>query len=153
MPVNVALAILAPISAHTESVRQRIISVLTWIAVTILATGIGFVAISTVGEVLRGSGPLGEAFSVAQHRHEVSPEPAPARQSTYRHPLATLTTRCVGRTATVLNWQPAPGATVVSTDLGPDEDIHLDLETNGAVVRLEVYCNRGEPRLVIEPRS
>ena len=27
------------------------------------------------------------------------------------------------------------------------------LDTNGAVVRLEVYCNRGEPRLVIEPRS
>ncbi len=45
------------------------------------------------------------------------------------------------------------GATVVSTDLGPDEDIHLDLDNAGAVVRLEVYCNRGEPRLVIESRS
>jgi hypothetical protein len=152
MPVNAALAILAPIAAHTGPVRQRIISVATWIAVTILATGIGFVAISTVGDVLRGSGPLGEDFSIAQH-HDVSPEPAPPRQSTYRHQSATLTVRCIGRTATVLDWQPAPGATIVSTDLGPDEDIHLDLDTNGAVVRLEVYCNRGEPRLVIEPRS
>ncbi|MGH3835472.1 MAG: hypothetical protein ACRDSF_07180 [Pseudonocardiaceae bacterium] len=140
-------------SAHTGPVRQRIISVLTWIAVTILATGIGFVAISTVGDVLRGSGPLGEDFSIARQPQDVSPEPEPPRQSTYRHPLATLTTQCVGRTATVLNWQPAPGASVVSTDLGPDEDIHLDLDTNGTVVRIEVYCNRGEPRLVIESRS
>ncbi len=133
--------------------RQRIISVVSWIAVTILATGVGFVAISIVGDVLRGSGPLGEDFSVAQHRYEVSPEPAPPQQSTYHHQLATLTVQCIGRTATVLDWQPAPDATVVSTDLGPDEDIHLDLDTNGTVIRLEVYCNRGEPRLVIEPRS
>ncbi|MGH3984578.1 MAG: hypothetical protein ACRDST_18315 [Pseudonocardiaceae bacterium] len=133
--------------------RQRIISVVTWIAVTILATGVGFVAISTVGDVLRGSGPLGEDFSIAQHRPDVSPEPVPPRQSTYRHQLATLTVRCIGRTARVLDWQPTPGVTVVSTDLGPDEDIHLDLDTDGTVIRLEVYCNRGEPRLVIESRS
>ncbi|MDQ4020517.1 MAG: hypothetical protein M3257_02545 [Actinomycetota bacterium] len=137
--------------------RQRIISVVTWIALTILATGVGFVAISTVGDVLRGSGPLGTPlgtdFSIAQHRHDVSPEAAPPLQSTYRHQLATLTVRCLGHTARVLDWQPTPGATVVSTDLGPDEDIHFDLDTNGVVVRLEVYCNRGEPRLVIEPRS
>lgn len=153
MPVNAALAIRAPITAHTGSVRQRIISVVSWIAVTVLATSIGYLAISTVGEVLRGSGPLGEDFSIAQQSPDVSPEPAPPRQSTYRHALATLTVRCIGRTARVLDWHPAPGATVVSTDLGPDEDTHLDLDANGGVVRLEVYCNRGEPRLVIESRS
>ena len=32
-----------------------------------LATGIGFIAISTVGDVLRGSGPLGKDFNIAQH--------------------------------------------------------------------------------------
>lgn len=144
---------LAPTSAHTGPVRQRFLSVLTWIAVTILATGIGFLATSTVGDVLRGSGPLGKDFSIAEQRHDVSSEPAPPRQSTYSHPSATLTAQCVGRTATVLNSQPAPGATVVSSDLGPDEDVHLDLDTNGRLVRLEIYCNRGEPRLVVESRS
>ena len=86
-------------------------------------------------------GPARRGFQHRAARSEVSPEPAPPRQSTYRHQLATLTVRCVGRTARVLDWQSVPGATVVSTDLGPDEDIHLDLDldTTGAVVRLEVY--------------
>jgi hypothetical protein len=134
-------------------VRQRIISTISWIAVTILATGVGFVAISTVGDVLRGSGPLGEDFSIAQHHHNLSAQPTPPRQNTYRHQLATLTTQCIGPTATMLDWQPTPGVTAINTDPGPDEDIHLDLNTNGTIIRLEIYCNHGEPRLVIEPRS
>lgn len=126
---------------------------LAWVAVTTLATGIGFLAISTVGNVLRGSGPLGEDFSIAVHSHPVSPEPTPPRQRTHHHPLATFTAQCVGRTATMLSSWPAPGTTVVGSDVGPDEDVHLDLDSNGTVVRLEVYCNRSEPRLAVELRS
>ncbi|MDQ4021552.1 MAG: hypothetical protein M3257_07990 [Actinomycetota bacterium] len=114
-----------------------------------LATGIGFIAISTVGDVLRGLGHARRGFQHRAARPEVSPEPAPPRQSTYRHQLATLTVRCVGRTARMLDWQPVP----VRPSSAPIEDIHLDLDTTGAVVRLEVYGNRGEPRLVIESRS
>ena len=42
-------------------------AVLERVRVTMLATGIGFIAISTVGDVLRGSGPLGKNFNIAQH--------------------------------------------------------------------------------------
>ncbi|MGH3932598.1 MAG: hypothetical protein ACRDTF_21790 [Pseudonocardiaceae bacterium] len=142
--------------------RQRVLSLLAWVAVTALATGIGFLAISTVGNVLRGSGPLGEDFSIATHSHDVPQEPVLSRQSTHHHPLATLTVQCVGRTATLLDSRPAPGAIVVGSDVGPDEDVHLDLDTKDldtkdldtkdTAVRLEVYCNRGESRLAVERR-
>lgn len=143
----------APTPAHTGQVPQRVLSALTWAAVTLLATGIGLLAISTVGEVLRGSGPLGEDFSIAQQRGDVPDAPVTLRQHTHTHPLATLTTQCAGRTATLLAAQPVPGATVVDIDLGPDEDVHVDIDTDGTTTRLEIYCNHGEPRLIIEPRS
>lgn len=133
--------------------RQRVVSIVTWVAVTTLATIIGFLAIGTVGDVLRGSGPLGEGFGIAARPHEVSAEPTSSRQSTHHHPLATFTTECEGRTAEMLDSQPTPGAVVIDADMGPDEDVHLDLDLNGTVVRLEVYCNRGEPRLAVESRS
>ncbi len=124
---------------------------------TTLATGIGFLAISTVGNVLRGSGPLGEDFSIAAHPHDVPHEPALSRQSTHHHRLATLTVRCVGRTATLLDTQLAADAVLVGSDVGPDEDVHLDLDTTNlnaqnTVIRLEAYCNRGESQLSVEHR-
>jgi hypothetical protein len=128
-------------------VLPRALSVIAWTAVTCLATAIGFLAISTVGEVLRGSGPIGEDFSIAEHS---APLPARPVTATLHHPLATLTAHCAGRAATLLGVEPAAGATVLDTDKGPDEDVHIDVTDRVHTLRLEVYCNRGQPRLVIE---
>lgn len=131
---------------------QRLPSILAWLAVTLVATVIGLVAVGTVGQVLRGSGPLGEEFNAEQ----TAPAPAMSapRESTHEHPLATLVGRCDGRTATLVSTWPAPDAVVVDTDAGPDEDVHIDVQAaDGTTLRLEIYCNRGEPRLVVEPRT
>lgn len=120
---------------------------LTWLLATAVATGVGFLAISTVGDVLRGAGPLGASFASPP----ATPEPSESRA--VRAALATehvqLVAECRGRVATLLEVEPLGRWQLRATEEGPDEDVEAVLARDGHQVRVEVYCNRGEPRLVL----
>lgn len=132
--------------------RPRVVYVLTWAVATAAATGIGFVATTTVGDVLRGTGPLGPDFRAAPpFASEVAEASVFPLVATFTFEQGTLTARCTGSTAQLVDVRPAPGWTLTDSEPGPDEDIDVDLAGAGSgyVVHIEVYCNEGEPRPVV----
>jgi hypothetical protein len=130
--------------------RDRLPYLSAWLLVTVLATAVGLVAVNTVGIVLRGTGPIGEQFSAVVVQDDASAASATPREETLAHPAAVLRARCEGRTIRLLEMRPAPGVVAGGSDVGPDEDVHVDLVVGGREMRLEVYCNDGAPRLAVE---
>lgn len=130
--------------------RDRLPYLGAWLLVTLLATAVGLVAVNTVGIVLRGSGPIGEQFSAVVGPDDAAAGSAAPREDTLAHAAGALRVRCDGRTIRLLEVRPAPGAEAGTADVGPDEDVHVDLVVGGREVRLEAYCNEGAPRLVVE---
>ncbi len=133
--------------AHTQRVRQGIVMALTWLLATAVATSVGFLAIATVGDVLRGAGPLGESFASPTAEPPVGPDTPVER--TLRTEHVELVARCEGRVAMLLDVRPVAPWELVASELGPDEDVEAVLGSDRGRVRVEVYCNDGEPREVV----
>lgn len=87
--------------------RQRALLALIWLLATATATGVGLAAIHIVGDVIRGTGPVGLAYESSRPLPELSP--AQAERSTLRLQAATLVVECTGRTAELISIRPAAG--------------------------------------------
>ena len=138
---------------NTGPVSQRLLAFLTWAAATALATAIGFVTVSTAGDVLRGTGPLGGDLSIADDPEAHVEPTTPPMARTFSHELATVRARCHGRSASLTRVDVARGTRLRDKDLGPDEDAHVEVRRRGQVTRLEVYCNHGQPRFFVDRPS
>jgi hypothetical protein len=132
---------------------QRLLAFLTWAAATALATAIGFVTVTTAGDVLRGTGPLGGDLSFADDPEAAAEPTTPPTARTFTHPLAEVRARCHGRSASLSRIDLARGSQLRDKDLGPDEDVHIVVLRRGVVSRLEVYCNHGQPRFFVDRPS
>lgn len=128
---------------------QRFVFGLTWFVAMIAATGIGLTAVSTVGDVIRGSGPLGQDFEDHPPALPTPPEQADTirRTSTFRSVTATAT--CAGSTARLVAAEPQPGWRITEIERGPDEDVDVTLLNRGKATRIEFYCNHGDPQPVV----
>lgn len=127
--------------------RQRALLALIWLLATATATGVGLAAIHIVGDVIRGTGPVGLAYESSRPLPELSP--AQAERSTLRLQAATLVVECTGRTAELISIRPAAGWRIGETERGPDEDVDVVLRRGRSTSWVEVYCNEGSPRAVL----
>ena len=132
--------------------RQRLAFVVTWLAATALATAVGFAATTTVGDVIRDAGPLGVEFH-ASHPAVDAPVGLPHHR-TFETPAAVVSAECTGRAARLLDVRPLDGWRITDSELGPDEDVDVDLTGAGpTTLHFEIYCGAdGWPRPVIEWR-
>lgn len=132
--------------------RHRYALFLTWLAATVVATSIGVFATYEVGGVIRGAGPLGRTVEVttAPQAEDQEPESTSPARRTFTYPPATLTVECVGRLVTILDLTVETGWEVTEREDGPDEDVDVSLEKGDGELDVEVYCNEGIPRPVIE---
>lgn len=132
--------------------RPRAMYIATWLAATAIATAIGFVATTTVGDVIRGAGPIGAEY----HPDPPQPDQAGAQPRVAEFTLNDVVVRaqCIGRSATLLDVVPGPGLSVLGTEQGPDEDVDVELLTpEGTELEIEIYCSaEGEPRPVVKDR-
>ena len=128
------------------AMRHRALLVLLWLLTTAAATGVGLLAIHLVGDVLRGSGPVGPAYDSPGSPPQRSP--ALVIRSTLSVRAATLVVECTGRSAVLVRVTPSDGWRVGETERGPDEDVDVLLRRGGASTWVEVYCNDGAPRAV-----
>lgn len=131
--------------------RQRVVLAATWLFATVVATAVGFTATTTVGDVLRGTGPLGPAY-VAENTDSAPPTStaqAPTVRRTFVYPAVELVVECTDRAARMIRTSPAQGWTFLDQDDGPDEDVHVTVTQGDARTIVEVYCNEGEPRPVV----
>lgn len=127
--------------------RPRLVPSLVWLVATVLATAVAFTATHTVGDVVRGTGPIG-----AEYRPAAQPEPGPASTTGTRvldYPAGRLTVRCAGRAATLVAKRPRPGWRVADFERGPDEDVDVTFARRHTEIRIEVYCNEGAPSPVV----
>lgn len=128
--------------------RQRVMYIVTWVAATAIATAIGFVATTTVGDVIRGSGPIGAEFRAGSPGTAAAGPPRTAQLTVEG---VRLRATCTGRTAQLLEYAPAPGLAVTDVEPGPDEDVDVVLvDRAGRELEIEIYCSaEGEPRPVV----
>lgn len=123
---------------------------LVWVVATVLATTVGFTATHTVGDVIRGAGPVGPEYRPASDLTPAqSAGPSDPRSKTFRYPAGQLTVQCERRVATLVDREPAPGWSVTDFESGPDEDIDVTFSRDRAASRIEVYCNEGEPTPIV----
>jgi hypothetical protein len=126
--------------------RQRVLLALTWVIATAAATGVGLAATQTVGDVIRGTGPVGPTYEPpAVHRPTTTDSPV---RAIVEHVAVRLEVQCTGRTAVLLTVAPAPGWRLQERENGPDEDVDVLLTRDDVAASIEIYCNQGRPRAV-----
>lgn len=130
--------------------RPRLIAALVWLFATALATAVGFTATHIVGDVIRGSVPIGAEYRPASDRGPGQASGAlSSRSRTFDYPGGQLTATCNGRAATLIDKTAAVGWKLVDFEAGPDEDIDVTFTRGPTSFRIEVYCNEGEPTAVV----
>lgn len=131
--------------------RAPVVYGMTWLAAVVLATIVGFTAINTVGNVLQGTGPLGADIGAPVAADDAAEEQvAPTVRRTLGYAAVDLVVECTGRVADLVSADPRPEWTMVEIEGGPDEDVDVELTSGDAVTSIEVYCNEGEPRPVVD---
>lgn len=130
--------------------RQRAVLVVTWLVATAVATTVGIVATQMVGDVIRGSGPLGRAYDTDAAAVTPTPESRPPIRKKLTFAAVELVVECRGRVAQLVRTEPAEGWSLDLEESGPDEDVDVVLSRGGASSIVEVYCNNGVPRAVLD---
>lgn len=130
--------------------RPQLVLVMTWLVAVAVATGIGFFAIGVVGNVVRDRGPIGLAPGELRPPTLDTTAPGPAVRETFTYEQGALTAECTGSSAVLLEYTAAAGWTVVDPETGPDEDVDVTFVRGPDRVEVEVYCNEGRPRAVLE---
>ena len=133
--------------------------VVTWLAAVVLATGLGLLAVSVVGDAVRGRGPLGDAVTVPGDAATAAATPTPVddgRESVradLTDDYGTFTVSCQGPWATGEGATPGTGWRVVRFEPGPDDDVEAVFADEDELVEVEVFCNRGRPTVAEVDRS
>lgn len=131
--------------------RSRGVLAAAWLVATLLATLIAFTATHVVGDVVRGNDPVGEAFDLAAPPSTRPPRSAPQPATkAFSTAAGQMTVTCTGRIASLDDVTPAPGWSLTEREDGPDEDVDVTLTRATSSIVIEVYCNQGQPRAVID---
>jgi hypothetical protein len=139
-----------PTGRHYVEMRPQLVLVMTWVLAVIVASAIGFFAVGLVGDVLRDRGPLGVAPGQLPGPHTVPQPDHPPMRDRFTYPAGALTVQCTGASAVLLDSAAAPGWEVTEAEPGPDEDVDVTFRRGDEVLSIEVYCNEGQPRAVLE---
>jgi len=129
--------------------RRAVGYAVAWVLAAVVAVTAGVLAVSSVGASVRDRGPLGNEV-VRQEVATSSATPAPGATRTTRvfeDDFGTLEVECRGLVAHGLGVQTAPGWRTRSFESGPDEEVEAVFVGRGGVIEIEVYCNRGWPRI------
>ncbi len=121
-----------------------------WVVAAGLAVAVGVLAVRSAGADLRGRGPIGnpDLVSAAEIEGRATPDPnLPVLEDTFSGDYGRFVVGCQGVFASTIDAVPAPGWRVVSIEPGPDDDVDAIFSSGRRSVELEVYCNRGRPRL------
>lgn len=130
--------------------RPPLVLVMIWLLAVVVASAVGFFAVGLVGDVLRDRGPIGVSpGELGAPPANALPAPAPMLE-TFSYEAGTLTVRCTGASAVLLDSAAAPGWDLTDLETGPDEDVDLIFRRDGQRFDVEVYCNEGRPRAVLE---
>jgi hypothetical protein len=126
---------------------------LTWLLAVVLASAVGFFAIGLVGAVLRDRGPLGVVPEQVSGNWPVEPGNVVIADR-FGYGAGELTVECLGAAATLVDVRPATGWLVIDAEAGPDEDVDVSFrrgpEAGAEQFDVEVYCNEGRPRAVLD---
>ncbi|CAB4730156.1 MAG: hypothetical protein F2667_13230 [Actinobacteria bacterium] len=122
-----------------------------WIVAATLAVSVGVIAVSSVGDSLRGRGPIGqnELIRTAElNEGAASIDPGSPRASrTFSGEYGEFVVECRGALALGVEARPARGWRTVSYEPGPDDDVDAVFSRGGLSVELEVFCNQGAPTI------
>lgn len=130
--------------------RPQLVLVMTWLLAVVVASAIGFFAIGVVGDVLRDRGPIGVAPGELHGQPAAASPERPPVQETFTYAAGTLTVECRGASAVLVAYTPSAGWEITDPEWGPDEDVDLTFRRGGEVFYIDVYCNEGRPRAVLE---
>lgn len=137
---------------------RRLVQVLTWLVAVVVATSLGLLAVSVVGDAVRGRGPLGEEVTTGDGTL-VPPTPVAVPTSdlvrrTLTEDYGSFEVACEGPYARGLGAEPGAGGwRVVRFEPGPDDDVEAVFASAEELVEIEVFCNRGRPTLAEADRS
>lgn len=130
--------------------------VLAWVLATVLAVGIGVIAVATVGASIRDRGPIGEDVISEVDAQPAVPEPTAAgMRQEISGEYGVFVVECRGTWAYGVEARPATaqGWRVVSYEKGPDDDVDAVFSDGRNSVDLEVFCNRGRPTVAEMERN
>lgn len=131
--------------------------VLAWVLATILAVGIGVVAVVTVVAGIRDRGPIGEDVGAGTDVQPTGPATtaAAAVRQEITGEFGAFVVECRDTWAYGVEARPATaqGWRVVSYEKGPDDDVDAVFSDGRNSVDLEVFCNRGEPTVAEMERN
>jgi hypothetical protein len=134
-------------------VRRRAGFALGWLAAVSLAVGVGLVVVTTLGDSLRGRGPIGEATGSADVVAAEAPTgselatAAPGQRRAFDGRFGKLVVACRGPYAAIVGVTAATGWRVLSYESEPDDDVDAVFARRGHSVEVEVFCNQGRPTL------
>lgn len=126
--------------------KGAVMYVLSWAVAVVLATAVGLAAVSTVGDALRGRGPLGGEVRPSERRPLLDTDAVVVSRD-ISGDFGTFVVSCQGvyaigqqaRADTTDGWR------VVRFETGPDNDLDAVFSSRHTQVDLEVFCNDGEP--------
>ncbi len=135
---------------------KRIGFVLAWVLATVLAVGVGVVAVATVGASIRDRGPIGEDVVSETDAQPAAPATtAAAVRKEITGEFGAFVVECRDTWAYGVKARPASaeGWRVVSYEKGPDDDVDAVFSDGRNSVDLEVFCNRGQPTVAEMERN
>lgn len=133
--------------------RRPTLYALAWALAVVVAVGVGLAAVATVGDAIRGRGPLGgEVVRSGAGVEESPPQDRPdpnssvvTRELTYE--WGTFTVACQGAYAFGRDAvaDTSRGWGLVRFEPGPDDDVDAVFSSTTRRVEVEVFCSRGRP--------
>jgi hypothetical protein len=137
---------------------RRVVQVVSWLASLVVATALGLTAVTVVGDLASGRGPLGQAVTSPRSTTDAGGSAAPGARAVRRvftRDFGTFTASCTGPVARAVSATARPGTPwrVVRFEPGPDDDIAVVFRGPDELVEVEVFCNRGRPTVSELDRS
>ncbi|GAA1996738.1 hypothetical protein [Nocardioides kribbensis] len=121
---------------------------LAWGLAAALAVTIGVLAVTSLGDSIRGRGPLGsnELIRNAEQDDDAPYDPqGESIRTVVRDEFGGFVVECQGFTAIGVEPRPARGWTTVSYETGPDDDVDAIFTSGARSIEVEVFCNAGVP--------
>lgn len=129
---------------------QGLALAVTWLVAVVLSTGIGLLAVNSVGDAASNRGPLGPDTLVVERPVRGSAAPTAVAGGTevvkeFRYEFGSFTVACTGPFVRYLDAEAERGWTLDSYKPGPDDDVEIVFGGRDQIVEVELFCNRGVP--------
>jgi hypothetical protein len=142
-------------------VRTRVLYAVAWALAATAAIGVGVATVATVGDAVRGRGPLGSDVRQADRAADRAKQPArpdPSAAVVTRdisRDFGTFVVSCQGVYAIGVEARPARagGWRMVRYEPGPDDDVEAVFRDRRQSVDVEVFCDDGHPTVAEIERS